>query len=192
MARATGLLIGSRLPRASSRTSDDHGPGRNSRITQARSISCSAIQNERKGHSGSRTRRQRSSTTRVSCRRWAAELGRSLVALDRLGDAFALAEISAKSSAGTDVVAEVLWRGVQARVLALRGRAAAVEIASEAVAIARQTEYLHLTADALVDLARGRRTGRSRRPCGSSGVRGHGTVRSEGEISSRLDGPRGC
>jgi tetratricopeptide (TPR) repeat protein len=83
----------------------------------------------------------------------AGQLGRSLVALDRLDDALAFAEISARSSAGSDVVAEVLWRGVQARVLALRGRSEAVAIASESVAIARQTEYLHLTADALIDLA---------------------------------------
>ena len=83
----------------------------------------------------------------------AAQLGRSLVALDRLDEALALAEISALSSAGTDVVAEILWRAVQARVLAQRGGVEAVAIASESVAIARQTEYLHLTADALVDLA---------------------------------------
>ena len=48
----------------------------------------------------------------------------------------------------------MLWRGVQARVLATRGRLDDAEaLAREAVALAEQTDFVVYRGDALVDLA---------------------------------------
>ena len=73
--------------------------------------------------------------------------------LGRIDEALELTQISEDVSAGTDVVAEILWRGARARALALRGDRTAVSVASDGVEIARGTEYLHLTADAFLDLS---------------------------------------
>jgi tetratricopeptide (TPR) repeat protein len=53
-----------------------------------------------------------------------------------------------------DVSAQVVWRRVRARILALRGRTAEAErLAREAVALSQSTDWITLTAGALVDLA---------------------------------------
>ena len=53
-----------------------------------------------------------------------------------------------------DLVTQVLWRGTEAKVLARRGEAQQAEaLATEAVRLSRETDFLHLQAEALVDLA---------------------------------------
>ena len=58
------------------------------------------------------------------------------------------------SPSPSDLVTQILWRGVRARLLLARGDHEAAETnAREAVTIAEQTEFVNFHADALVDLA---------------------------------------
>ena len=52
----------------------------------------------------------------------AAFLARAVFAQERVDEAEELAQLSARLAASGDVLTQVLWRGVQARVLARRGR----------------------------------------------------------------------
>jgi class 3 adenylate cyclase/tetratricopeptide (TPR) repeat protein len=84
----------------------------------------------------------------------AAELGRTLIDIGRTDEAIESSRISEDMSAGRDVIAEILWRCTRALALADLGRGDAAEsLAVEAVDIARSTEFLNLTGDALLDLA---------------------------------------
>jgi predicted ATPase len=84
----------------------------------------------------------------------AAFLARAVFAQERVDEAEELAQLSAKLAASGDLLTQVLWRGVQARVLARRGRLDDAEIlAREAVTLAEQTDFVGYRADALVDLA---------------------------------------
>jgi class 3 adenylate cyclase/predicted ATPase len=84
----------------------------------------------------------------------AALLARTVFAQERLDEAEELAQLSAQLTASGDVVTHALWRGVQARILARRGRLEEAEVLSrEAVLIVDQTDFLLYRGDALVDLA---------------------------------------
>ena len=84
----------------------------------------------------------------------AAFLARAVFAQERVDEAEELAQLSARLSAPGDLLTQVLWRGVQARILARRGRLADAEtLAQEAVALAARTDFLVHHGDALVDLA---------------------------------------
>jgi len=81
-------------------------------------------------------------------------LARAVFAQERLGEAEELAQTSARLAATGDLLTQVLWRGVQARVLAARGQLEDAEaLAREAVALAEQTDFVVYRGDALVDLA---------------------------------------
>jgi predicted ATPase len=84
----------------------------------------------------------------------AAFLARAVFAQDRIDEAEDLAQLSAKLAATGDILTHVLWRGVQARVLARRGRLeSAEELAREAVSLAEETDFVVYRGDALIDLA---------------------------------------
>jgi ATP/maltotriose-dependent transcriptional regulator MalT len=84
----------------------------------------------------------------------AAFLARAVFAQGRTDEAEQLAQQSARLTAAGDLLTHILWRGVQARVLATRGQLdAAEELAREAVALAEQTDFVVYRGDALVDLA---------------------------------------
>jgi predicted ATPase len=83
-----------------------------------------------------------------------AFLARAVFAQQRVDEAEELAQQSAKLAATGDLLTQVLWRGVQARVLASRGRlASAEELARDAVSLAEQTDFVVYRGDSLVDLA---------------------------------------
>jgi tetratricopeptide (TPR) repeat protein len=80
----------------------------------------------------------------------------SRIALERgeADEALAWAQRTSALAASGDTAAQVIWRGVQARVLALRGNPdEAGRLASEGVALAERTDHETLVGDALLDLA---------------------------------------
>ena len=84
----------------------------------------------------------------------APQLGRSLCALGRYDEAEPLAQLGRELGDEQDLVTQMLWRQVQARVHAHRGEHAEAErLAREAVEIAERTDGLNLQGDALCDLA---------------------------------------
>jgi predicted ATPase len=84
----------------------------------------------------------------------AAFLARAVFAQGRIDEAEDLAQLSAKLTASGDLLTQVLWRGVQARVLARRERLDEAEaLAREAVSLAERTDFLVYRGDALVDLS---------------------------------------
>ncbi|TGQ37225.1 AAA family ATPase [Mesorhizobium sp. M00.F.Ca.ET.216.01.1.1] len=69
-------------------------------------------------------------------------------------EAEALAEVSARLGASGDLVTQIRWRRVRARVLARRAEIPAAEaLVREALAIAEATDFVNERADALVDLS---------------------------------------
>jgi ATP/maltotriose-dependent transcriptional regulator MalT len=84
----------------------------------------------------------------------AAFLARAVLAQGRDDEAEDLAQLSAQLTATDDLLTQILWRGVKARILARRGQLEEAEaIAREAVSLSEQTDFLLYRADALVDLA---------------------------------------
>jgi predicted ATPase/class 3 adenylate cyclase len=84
----------------------------------------------------------------------AAFLGRALLEQERDAEAEDLAETSALLADRGDLLTQVLWRGVRARILAKRGAVEEAEaLAREAVTLAERTDFVNHQADALVDLA---------------------------------------
>ena len=83
----------------------------------------------------------------------AGVLARAVYEQERFDDALRLTETAKTASSPDDTVSQVLWRGTRARVLAARGDAEAATIARRGVALARQTDFVNMLADALVDLA---------------------------------------
>ena len=84
----------------------------------------------------------------------AAKLADALYAQGRDDEAFEISEVSKRASAPDDLSAGVQWRAVQAKLLARRGDTPEAEaLAREAVALAAETDFLVLRADALMDLA---------------------------------------
>jgi hypothetical protein len=87
----------------------------------------------------------------------AALLAKAIVAQgeSRYDEATRLIAISQEAGAGEDLSAQIMCRGLSARILADRGRhAEAVELASFAVALAADTDLLSPRADAVLDLVR--------------------------------------
>ena len=84
----------------------------------------------------------------------AAKLADALYAQGRDDRALELSEISKRATAPDDLSAGVQWRAVEAKVLARKGDLDQAEaLAREAVALAGETDFLVLRADALMDLA---------------------------------------
>jgi len=81
-------------------------------------------------------------------------LGQALCALGRYDEAEDWAEKARALGASDDVITQMLWRQVRAKVLAHRGDLEEAErLAREAVALAEETDQLDSHGDALVDLA---------------------------------------
>ncbi len=84
----------------------------------------------------------------------AAMLAQALYEQARLDDAEEAARLSRENAAGEDVSAQIVWRGVQAKILARRGETYDADaLAQEAVELAAGTDFLTFHADALIDLA---------------------------------------
>jgi len=91
---------------------------------------------------------------RVVLSTYAPRLGRSLCALGRYDEAEEGARVGRELGGEQDVMTQMLWRQVQARVHAHRGEhAKSAPLAREAVAIAGRTDGLNWQGDALCDLA---------------------------------------
>jgi class 3 adenylate cyclase/tetratricopeptide (TPR) repeat protein len=84
----------------------------------------------------------------------AALLARAVAAQGRHEEAHELAGTSQQLAADDDLVAQALWRGVKAKLLAAEGRLdEAEELAREAIELLGQTDALIEQADALMELA---------------------------------------
>jgi tetratricopeptide (TPR) repeat protein len=78
----------------------------------------------------------------------AAELARVLTLQERFAEAEEYVAVAEQASGG-DVAPQIIWRGTKARILALKGEdGEAVELATRAVALAKETDALTLIADA--------------------------------------------
>ncbi|PZV39006.1 ATP-binding protein [Mesorhizobium kowhaii] len=85
----------------------------------------------------------------------AASLAAVILEQGRDEEAEDFAKLSAQLAASGDLVTQILWRRVRARVLARRAEIEAAEaLAREAVAIAEATDFINDRADALIDLSR--------------------------------------
>ena len=83
-----------------------------------------------------------------------ALLGQALYALDRLDEADECAARSEELGASDDVLTQVLWRQLRAKVLARNGEhAAAIDLARTAVALGDESDDLANRPDATLDLA---------------------------------------
>ncbi len=84
----------------------------------------------------------------------AAFLARALLEQGRDREAEEHADLSARLAGPTDLLSQVLWRGVRARLLTRRAELHEAEaLAREAVALAEATDFLNHRADALLDLS---------------------------------------
>jgi predicted ATPase/class 3 adenylate cyclase len=84
----------------------------------------------------------------------AALLARSVLLQQRDAEAEELANVSARLAESDDLLSQILWRGVRARVLARRAEIREAEaLAREAVTLAEATDFLNHRADALIDLS---------------------------------------
>ncbi len=84
----------------------------------------------------------------------AATLALAILEQGRDEEAEALAEVSARLGAAGDLLTQIRWRRVRARVLARRAEVQAGEaLAREALAIAERTDFVNERADALIDLS---------------------------------------
>jgi DNA-binding SARP family transcriptional activator len=83
-----------------------------------------------------------------------ALLAQALYAQGRVGEAAELCRVAERRAAAEDTVTQVIWRGVQARILARQGRCdEAQALARGAVALVEQTDLLSHRGDAMLDLA---------------------------------------
>ena len=89
----------------------------------------------------------------------AALLGRAIYEQGRYDEAYAFTEASAEAAAAEDIVTQIAWRAVRARILAGRGRIGEGEkLAREAVGLAERTDLPSDRGDAFLDLAEVLRT----------------------------------
>ncbi|MBV9317317.1 MAG: AAA family ATPase [Gammaproteobacteria bacterium] len=78
----------------------------------------------------------------------------ALLAQGRDEEAEHFTRLSEERAAATDLLTQIIWRSVRARVLARRGSIDQAEpLARQAVSLAEQTDFLNQRADALIDLA---------------------------------------
>ena len=84
----------------------------------------------------------------------AAMLAQTVYAQGRLDEAAELCRVTAAAAAAADIVTQVIWRGVAAKVLVRHGeRAQALALARAAVALVEPTDLLSHHGDAMLDLA---------------------------------------
>ncbi len=95
-----------------------------------------------------------SMTDRAMLATTTAMLAQAVYAQGRMGEADELCRAAAEAGAADDIVTQVIWRGVRAKVLAQAGRCEeAAPLAREAVALVRPTDLLSHHGDAMLDLA---------------------------------------
>jgi tetratricopeptide (TPR) repeat protein len=83
-----------------------------------------------------------------------ALLAQAVYAQGRLAEAGELCRMTERRAAVEDTMTQVIWRGVQAKILAREGRCEEAEaLAREAVALAQPTDLLSHRGDAMLDLA---------------------------------------
>jgi class 3 adenylate cyclase/tetratricopeptide (TPR) repeat protein len=83
-----------------------------------------------------------------------ALLAQALHAQGRLDEAAEQCRLTAAAAAPDDIVSQVIWRGVRAKILAHEGRCAQAEaVAREAIALLEPTDLLSHHGDAMLDLA---------------------------------------
>ncbi len=84
----------------------------------------------------------------------AGQLGQALCVLQRYDEATEWSQLAKDLGASQDVLTQLLWRQIDAKVLAHGGKTESAErLAREAVSIAELTDALDVHADALLDLA---------------------------------------
>jgi tetratricopeptide (TPR) repeat protein len=84
----------------------------------------------------------------------AALLARAIYEQGRYDEAYEFTETSATAAAVEDVVTQIAWRAVRARILACQDRAREAEdLAREAVGLAERTDLSSDRGDAFLDLA---------------------------------------
>jgi tetratricopeptide (TPR) repeat protein len=84
----------------------------------------------------------------------AAYLAQAVYAQGRYEEAERFTRTSEELADRGDLVSQIIWRSVRARVLARKGRLeGANELAREAVSMSRLTDFVNTRADALIDLA---------------------------------------
>ncbi|HZB57790.1 MAG TPA: tetratricopeptide repeat protein, partial [Actinomycetota bacterium] len=84
----------------------------------------------------------------------AAFLAQAIAAQGRLEEAERFIEVSREAAGEDDLSAQMVWQGLQARILASRGQLGeAEELARSAVALAARTDFLTQHGDALLELA---------------------------------------
>ena len=84
----------------------------------------------------------------------AAFISRAVCAQGRYDEAERWTAVCEEAATTEDVVSQVVWRGVRARVLVRRAEVeAGLALAREAVRLAAETDFLQLHGDALIDLA---------------------------------------
>jgi tetratricopeptide (TPR) repeat protein len=89
----------------------------------------------------------------------AAMLAEALYAQERFREAARFCAVGEATAAAGDLLTQVIWREVQAKLLARRGKVEEAEaLAREAVSLAAQTDLLTREGDALLDLAEVLRT----------------------------------
>jgi class 3 adenylate cyclase len=90
----------------------------------------------------------------------AAMLAQTIYAQGRREEAERFCQVSQRTAAGEDLSVHIVWRGVEAKILARQGRSEEAEVlAREGVELAAGTDFLTYHADALVDLAEVLETG---------------------------------
>jgi class 3 adenylate cyclase/tetratricopeptide (TPR) repeat protein len=83
-----------------------------------------------------------------------AMLAQAVYAQQRLREADELCRVAAAAAAAEDIVTQVIWRGVRAKILARDGRCEqAAALANEAVQLVEPTDLLSHHGDAMLDLA---------------------------------------
>jgi tetratricopeptide (TPR) repeat protein len=80
-------------------------------------------------------------------------LAQALYAQGRHDEAAQVCDVSEQAAAADDISAQIGWRGVRAKLLAVERWDEAHALAAEAVRLAERTDFLTIHADALVDLA---------------------------------------
>jgi predicted ATPase len=84
----------------------------------------------------------------------AAMLAQAIYAQGRYGEAEQFCQVSHSTAAAEDLVTQVMWRGVRAKILARQNRMEEADVlAREALKMAEQTDWLTHHADALLDFS---------------------------------------
>jgi ATP/maltotriose-dependent transcriptional regulator MalT len=83
-----------------------------------------------------------------------ALLAQAVYTQGRMDEAGELCRVTDRRAAAEDIMTQVIWRGVQAKILARKGRCEEAEaLAREAVALVEPTDLLSHRGDAMLDLA---------------------------------------